>query len=178
MPQDQHEEWRLSGFSFIFMPKEAATSRLTVNAESSKWIPQIIAWLELGDQLGRCRRTKRTHWKCLFRSFLLSGKWWIETLGLCWVFPQLSPFGPPATHRFPLIALLEEARDSILNSLNLVTWLLLMTSQQHNSHSKIFAFIFLNILTLKGYKRKTLWYNWNIFFAFLITCLTFSIFNN
>ena len=35
-------------------------------------------------------------------------KCWIETLALCWLFPQLPPFAPPATHLSPRISWLEE----------------------------------------------------------------------
>ena len=49
------------GFSFNCINKEEATSHLRLSTDSSKRIQQRVACLELGDQLGRCRRTKRTN---------------------------------------------------------------------------------------------------------------------
>ena len=49
-------------------------------------------------------------------------------------------------------------KDYILNSLDLVIRVQLMTSKEINSHSKMFTYICLKIPTLKGYKRN--YKNW------------------
>ena len=86
--------------SFTFITRLFAMLRMTEKHDYSKCMPHRIAWFP-GIQLDLYRWTKRIHCIYLCASFSLSGKWWKKPPGVRWLFPQLSPFGPPATQRFP-----------------------------------------------------------------------------
>ena len=82
---------------------------LGVKLESLKGTLHKMLCLDSRVQLGQCRRMNCTH--CLYPlwSLFMSGKWCIDIPGVCWLFPQLIPFGPLATHRFSPSRILEAA---------------------------------------------------------------------